>query len=231
MSSVKSCVISTPGFSRFPNISPRPNRPLPSSPGPLYQNKRWAFDMEMFFHSHASKIHFHNKGCALGLILKVRVFGTRKWPADPALPEKWKKHDSLTTHYRYLCITVRGNDNNNKKENIYPDFWKRYRQMDFFGPTAFFRPKTISKVAIIKTKSATVSFFLFSSFLPPRSFFFSFPFPSLEWFWSWSRTKNLPFDAFSLKMTANFFKLVFKKSARCTSHELSWRFCARRIGY
>ena len=31
--------------------------------------------------------------------------------------------------------------------------------MDFFGPTAFFRPKTISKVAIIKTKSATISFF------------------------------------------------------------------------
>ena len=23
---------------------------------------------------------FHKKGCALGLILKVRVFGTRKWP-------------------------------------------------------------------------------------------------------------------------------------------------------
>ena len=25
------------------------------------------------FHSHANKTHFHNKGCALGLILKVRV--------------------------------------------------------------------------------------------------------------------------------------------------------------
>jgi len=24
--------------------------------------------------------HFHKKGCAPGLILKVRVFGTRKWP-------------------------------------------------------------------------------------------------------------------------------------------------------
>ena len=29
---------------------------------------------------HANKTHFHKKGCALGLILKVRVFGTRKWP-------------------------------------------------------------------------------------------------------------------------------------------------------
>ena len=51
-------------------------------PGPLHQNevKCSAFDMEMIFHSHANKTHFHKKGCALGLILKVRVFGTRKWP-------------------------------------------------------------------------------------------------------------------------------------------------------
>ena len=36
--------------------------------------------MEMIFHSNANKTHFHKKGCPLGLILKVRVFGTRKWP-------------------------------------------------------------------------------------------------------------------------------------------------------
>ena len=29
--------------------------------------------MEIIFHSHANKNHFHKKGCALGLILKVRV--------------------------------------------------------------------------------------------------------------------------------------------------------------
>ena len=34
----------------------------------------------MIFHSHANKAHFLKKGCALGLILKVRAFGTRKWP-------------------------------------------------------------------------------------------------------------------------------------------------------
>ena len=39
-----------------------------------------AFDMKMSFHSHANKTHFHKKGCALGLILKVRVLGTQKWP-------------------------------------------------------------------------------------------------------------------------------------------------------
>ena len=58
------------------------NGPFSSSSGPLYQNevKYSAFDMEIIFHSHANKTHFHKKGCTLGLILKVRVFGTRKWP-------------------------------------------------------------------------------------------------------------------------------------------------------
>ena len=58
------------------------NRPFPSCPGPLFQNEGGcsAFDMEIIFHSHANKTHFHKKGCAPSLILKVRVFGTRKWP-------------------------------------------------------------------------------------------------------------------------------------------------------
>ena len=48
--------------------------------GPLFQNEGRcsAFDMEIIFHSHANKTHFHKKGCAPSLILKVRVFGTRK---------------------------------------------------------------------------------------------------------------------------------------------------------
>ena len=46
-------------------------------PRPLYQNevKCSAFDMEMIFHSHANKSHFHKKSCVLGFILRVRVFG------------------------------------------------------------------------------------------------------------------------------------------------------------
>ena len=53
------------------------NRPLPSFPGPLYQNevRCSSFDVEMIFHSHANKTHFHKKGCTLGLILKVRGSG------------------------------------------------------------------------------------------------------------------------------------------------------------
>ena len=58
------------------------NWPFPSSPGPLFQDevKCSAFDMETISHSHANKTHFHKKGCAPSLILKVRVFGTLKWP-------------------------------------------------------------------------------------------------------------------------------------------------------
>ena len=57
------------------------NTPFPSFPRPQYQNevRCSAFDVEMIFHSHANKTHFHRKGCVLNLILKVRVFGIRKW--------------------------------------------------------------------------------------------------------------------------------------------------------
>ena len=59
----------------------RCNRPFPSFPGPLFQTEGrcWAFDMEIIFNSRANKTHFHKKGCAPSLILKVRVFGTWKW--------------------------------------------------------------------------------------------------------------------------------------------------------
>ena len=36
--------------------------------------------MNMIFYCHANKTHFYKKGFALGLVLKVRVSGTRKWP-------------------------------------------------------------------------------------------------------------------------------------------------------
>ena len=35
--------------------------------------------MEMIFHSYADKTRFHKKGCALGPVVKVRGFETRKW--------------------------------------------------------------------------------------------------------------------------------------------------------
>ena len=70
------------------------NRPFPSSPEPLYQNevKCSALDMKMIFHSHTNKTHFHKKGCALCLVLKVRVSGTRKrligWQVIPVVMDQ-----------------------------------------------------------------------------------------------------------------------------------------------
>ena len=51
-------------------------------PKPLFQSeaKCEAIDVKMIFSSHANKTHFHMKDFALSLFLKVRVFGTRKWP-------------------------------------------------------------------------------------------------------------------------------------------------------
>ena len=49
-----------------------------------------AFHVEIIFHSHANKSHFHNKGCAPCLILKVRVFGTSE-VAYSTLPQIFRK--------------------------------------------------------------------------------------------------------------------------------------------
>ena len=35
--------------------------------------------MKIVFYSHTSKTHFHKKGFALRLVLRVKVFGTGKW--------------------------------------------------------------------------------------------------------------------------------------------------------
>ena len=77
------------------------NRPFPSFPGTLLQNEGRcaAFDMEIIFHSHVNKTHFHKKGCAPSLMLKVRVFGTRKWPIaenEYDIFQKLKQHGHFT---------------------------------------------------------------------------------------------------------------------------------------
>ena len=50
--------------------------------------------MEIIFHSHANKTHFHKKGCAPGLILKVRVLelgrGLFLLGCCDLTQEKWK---------------------------------------------------------------------------------------------------------------------------------------------
>ena len=56
--------------------------------GHLWVNLRLCFEARLkakpligiFFHSHANKIHFHKTRFALSLFLKVKIFGTQKWP-------------------------------------------------------------------------------------------------------------------------------------------------------
>ena len=54
---------------------------LPSCLKSLFESeaKGKAIDLKMVLYSYANKTRFHKKGCALSLVLKVRVFGTRKW--------------------------------------------------------------------------------------------------------------------------------------------------------
>ena len=58
------------------------NRPFPSSKKSHFQSetKCEAIDMKMSFDYDANKTHFQNKGLALSLVLKVKFFGTQKWP-------------------------------------------------------------------------------------------------------------------------------------------------------
>ena len=53
-------------------------RPFPSCLKSVFQSeaKRKAIDMKMNFYSHVNKTHFHKKGFALSLVLKVRVLVT-----------------------------------------------------------------------------------------------------------------------------------------------------------
>ena len=38
-----------------------------------------------FFYSNANKTHFHQKGFAITLVLKVRVLEVGKWPKSPGV--------------------------------------------------------------------------------------------------------------------------------------------------
>ena len=70
------------------NISwSKSNRLFPSSKKSHFQNeaKCETFVVKMSFISMTIKNHFHINDFALNLALKVRLFGTRKWPIETAL--------------------------------------------------------------------------------------------------------------------------------------------------
>ena len=96
------------------------NWPFLSSTGPPYQNegKCLAFDMEMIFHCRGNKSHFLKKGCALGLILKVRVSGTRKWPIKKTT-SGILFHKSLKKNLAVKYITVLPLLNTKKKNFLF----------------------------------------------------------------------------------------------------------------
>ena len=75
------CLLPTCAQEKSPAVE---NRPFPSSKKSRFQSeaKCEAIDMKMIFNYDANKTHFLNKGFALSLVLKVRFFGTRKWPID-----------------------------------------------------------------------------------------------------------------------------------------------------
>ena len=83
--------------SRLPFV--RINRPFPSSITHFQSEAKCeAIDMKMIFNYDTNKTHFHNKGFALSLVLKVKFFGTRKWPIPftgkrPRRPETGIKDD------------------------------------------------------------------------------------------------------------------------------------------
>ena len=60
------------------------NRPFPSSKKSHFQNeaKCETFVVKMSFICIIIEHRFHINGFALSLVLKVRIFGTRKWPIE-----------------------------------------------------------------------------------------------------------------------------------------------------
>ena len=56
--------------------------------------------MKMIFNYDPNKTHFHNKGFALSLVLRVRFFGTRKWPIELGLV-KLDAYNTTGSHIAY----------------------------------------------------------------------------------------------------------------------------------
>ena len=65
--------------------------------------------MKMIFNYYANISHFHNKGFALSLVLKVRFFGTRKWPIEFAISLKLPQLGHPYRPYRLVIdyLTIR----------------------------------------------------------------------------------------------------------------------------
>ena len=56
------------------------NKSFPRCLKPLFQSEAKCKTIDMNLNSHAKKNHFQIKGFSLTLVLRVRMFGTQKWP-------------------------------------------------------------------------------------------------------------------------------------------------------
>ena len=72
-------------------------------------------------------------------------------------------------------------------------------------PTVLFSFQPNFQSSHFKNQDCSHWFFLLFSFLPPRSFFFSFSFPSLVCFWSLSGPKSLPFWRLFTQISSGWF--------------------------
>ena len=74
-------------------------RPFSSCLEPPSQSeaKCESIDKKMILYSHATATHFHKKGFALSLVLKTRVFGSRKRPIT-IRKQVWNKLSPKTAH-------------------------------------------------------------------------------------------------------------------------------------
>ena len=132
---------------------------------------------QRFFSITCPRQKFQNHGSIVINILRPFFIGqSNRIMIPPAINKYWY-------YFIYIKIYLAG-------------FLKRLPPNGPFASNSIFRLKSISKVAIIKTKSAAIAFFSSPPYLPFRSFFFSFPFPSLVRSCSLSGPKNLPFDPF-----------------------------------
>ena len=83
-------------------------RPFSSCLEPLSQSeaKCESIDKKMILYSHATATHFHKKGFALSLVLKTRVFGTRKRPIFTIRKQVWNNFSPKIAHVvlSFSCV-------------------------------------------------------------------------------------------------------------------------------
>ena len=103
--------------------------------------------MEMIFHSHVNKTHFDEKGCAIGLILKVKVFGTRKLTLkDLGRSSKMTSSGKWAIDFPFLGEGEQGDYGQRKKADGVMDPLREGRVTTHLGPPPWTTTKRVPDV-------------------------------------------------------------------------------------